>query len=210
MTTLRTIEDVANHLGAAHPTNESISRRVYKDTSCGAWAKVEDEDIVGERSFRVKFERSIIGDVLCTAHRGGRALPLADLPNAARDYLCVVERERNLVFDEVSGPLATLDGDGITRRGSSTFVSFTCSVPLGTRKVFRVGSIVEGTDAEVCPETVPLPCTGDQIDKAIACVESAADDIWNETHGCEDCNDDDHDHRINPECASCGGDGVMI
>jgi hypothetical protein len=123
MKTLKTLADVASYLGAAHPTNESISHRVYKDTECGAWARVETE---------------------------------------------------------------------------------------GTKLVFRVGSIVEGVDAEVFPETVTLPCTGDQIDKAIEDVESAANDIWLDTHGCEDCNTDEHDHRVNPDCPSCGGNGVVI
>ena len=37
---IRNIGDLAEYLGAAEATNDSISRRVYKDTGCGAWMKV--------------------------------------------------------------------------------------------------------------------------------------------------------------------------
>jgi len=87
---LRDIEDIASYLGAARADNESISRRVYKDTSCGAWAKVE---------------------------------------NGA----------------------------------------------------FVVGSIVEGTDAEVRPEWVELPCSEEDIDRAIENVEAEADFLWSQS-----------------------------
>ena len=37
---IASMEDLAAYLEAAHDTEESISRRVYKMTSCGAWASI--------------------------------------------------------------------------------------------------------------------------------------------------------------------------
>ena len=215
---IRTIQDVANHLGAAHPTNESVSRRVYKDTDCGAWAEVKEQPKVRAdhpSTFRAVFHRAITGWMLVRVYRGGHPLALGNLPARLREYLNL--DSRNVSGDDLSGVTV---GDDIVRVSKSGFADYKLVItfrlaapvcgPAGTELVFRVGSIVEGTDAEVFPETVVLPCTGAQIDKAIACVESAADDIWQETHGCDDCNTDEHDHRINPECGSCGGDGAMI
>ena len=217
--TIKTLEDVANHLGAAHPTNESISRRVYKDTSCGAWAEVKEEPVLVKRRFRARFcTFALRGTVLESLHHGQTKVDLATLPPQLVSFLAVSPSTYKhgvgdlVTTDDLSSLVEGTDRDGqkVKRSRGRLFVEFTCEVPAGSRLVFRVGSIVEGTDAEVFPETVALPCTGAQIDKAIECVESAANDLWQDTHGCEDCNTDEHDHRINPECESCGGDGVVI
>lgn len=38
---IRNIADLAIKVGANEETEDSISRRVYKDTACGAWVKIE-------------------------------------------------------------------------------------------------------------------------------------------------------------------------
>jgi hypothetical protein len=218
--TIRTLQDVADHLGAAHPTNESISRRVYKDTSCGAWAEVKEEPVLVKRRFRARFcTFALRGTVLESLHQGKTKVDLATLPSQLVSFLAV---SPSTAQHKLPGDLVTTDDlsslvDGTDAQGQKVkhsrgrlFVAFTCEVPVGTRTVFRVGSIVEGVDAEVFPETVVLPCTGAQIDQAIECVEFAANDLWQDTHGCDECNTDEHDHRINPDCESCGGDGAMI
>lgn len=40
-----TLEDLANHLGASHPTAESIARRLYKDTRCGIGFEANEEGV---------------------------------------------------------------------------------------------------------------------------------------------------------------------
>lgn len=77
---------------------------------------------------------------------------------------------------------------------------------------FRVGSIVEGIDAEVTPEEVTLPCTPADLDRAVKAVEDAAESLWNETHGCDACGpENDTGYRsINPNCASCHGEGTIL
>jgi len=105
----------------------------------------------------------------------------------------------------------------------------------GDVKAIGVGSIVEGTDAAVEPDWLYLTdylnlweadypeaesedeldtkiatklC--DDFDKVVEAVEHAARDIWNETHGCDDCWKGHRvDESIDPDCESCGGDGVI-
>ena len=78
--------------------------------------------------------------------------------------------------------------------------------------IFRCGSIVEGIDAEIMPETVALPCSPEDLDRAVQCVEDAAETLWNGTHGCGDCGEacETGYRSINPDCASCDGEGTIL
>lgn len=91
-----------------------------------------------------------------------------------------------------------------------------------------VSSIVEGTDVSVAPRT--LEDAGGFVDAAsfweawealVAEVDADADDIWNETHGCEDCaahwNEQPSHHSYEAgdcpvwsECPACGGHGEAV
>ena len=48
--------------------------------------------------------------------------------------------------------------------------------------------------------------------KAIADTEKQADEIWKDTHGCDDCpeNPETGFHMIDPNCKTCDGEGVII
>jgi hypothetical protein len=73
--------------------------------------------------------------------------------------------------------------------------------------MFLVGSIVEGTDAEVTASPVYLPCTADDLDNAVQYVEDETSLVWDQTHGCDDCG---MDGGINPDCETCGGEGAIL
>lgn len=111
---IRTLADVATHLGAAHPTNESISRRVYKDTACGAWAQVTTEPVRRELTFRARFVESILGSMLVEVRRSGRVIPLHDLPAEVRDFCCVKDRIRS-VFEQTDTLGNTFPAVGLTK-----------------------------------------------------------------------------------------------
>jgi hypothetical protein len=51
---------------------------------------------------------------------------------------------------------------------------------LGNGLVFRVGSIIEGSEALAGPIEVPLPATAQEIDDAIEAVEDEAEELWHE------------------------------
>ncbi|MGI9569614.1 MAG: hypothetical protein ACR2PH_07745 [Desulfobulbia bacterium] len=93
-----------------------------------------------------------------------------------------------------------------------------------------VSSIVEGVDQ--CAETIWVDCDpltfepGDirkAFDKACADVEKEVDQIWNETHGCDECREHWNSAESNcygyneydlcpvwKDCPECNGDGAII
>ena len=86
-----------------------------------------------------------------------------------------------------------------------------------TEGQITMGSIVEGVDQ--CTENYTLKFgkfTLKDFDKALDQIEDEARQIWNETHGCDDCYPDlpQDDmwigNPVNPECKSCNGYGAII
>ena len=81
-----------------------------------------------------------------------------------------------------------------------------------------VGTIVEGTDAAPEMEWLDLLTYAEDedasrliadFDAAVQRIEDAAQDIWNETHGCDECVKHGGT-AVDPNCPSCGGEGVAI
>jgi hypothetical protein len=54
--------------------------------------------------------------------------------------------------------------------------------------------------------------TTEQFDKAVEQADKDGCDLWNETHGCENCKTEEVDGQkpIDPRCESCHGDGQII
>ena len=76
-----------------------------------------------------------------------------------------------------------------------------------------LGSIVEGVDEGTQTYELNFPFSIDQFQDALQSVEDEAQEIWNATHGCEDCGDECVDTGytpINPECKTCEGFGTII
>jgi len=96
-----------------------------------------------------------------------------------------------------------------------------------TWRGITVGSIVEGVDYDCTPETVTYPFKMDEFWQALKNVERQASEIWNDTHGCEDCHPKKEGRfwpilnqwgdevefgawPINKECKTCEGGGTII
>ena len=77
-----------------------------------------------------------------------------------------------------------------------------------------VGSIVEGVDWGTDTHCLHYPFKESELWAALDKVEAEANEIWESTHGCEDCGEPDEYNGghiyINPECPSCQGGGVII
>ena len=76
-----------------------------------------------------------------------------------------------------------------------------------------VGSIVEGVDYGTENHILVYPFTLSDFWSALEEVELEAEEIWNATHGCDDCGEEDPwtlATPINPECKTCKGRGVVI
>lgn len=76
----------------------------------------------------------------------------------------------------------------------------------------HVSSIVEGVDFGVEGYSLDGEFTPEEFWDKVDAVDREADYIWNQTHGCEDCDTPGewgHD-AINPDCKTCKGNGVVI
>ena len=75
-----------------------------------------------------------------------------------------------------------------------------------------VGSIVEGVDYGTEGHTLQFPFTLVEFNQALDEVEGEAKDIWNDTHGCDDCGIESEfgGQAINPDCSTCKGEGIIM
>lgn len=76
----------------------------------------------------------------------------------------------------------------------------------------ELGAIVEGVDDWEAHRRLHFPFDLADFNRAVAELEQAAKDVWDATHGCEDCGlaDDDGLLPVNPDCKTCGGHGIVI
>ena len=86
--------------------------------------------------------------------------------------------------------------------------------PITGNTGVAVGSIVEGVDWGTDTHCLHYPFKESELWSALEKVEAEANEIWESTHGCDECGEPDeynggHIH-INPECPSCKGDGVIF
>jgi hypothetical protein len=199
MTTIRTLHDVCQHFGTTHDTTESLSRRIYQNTECGAWATVEARS-VGKRQqlWRARIGDSIIGPrVLHAGPAHGQQLSTRDLPEPVRQWLQLspmgtiegmtwaeVERlqpEAANEHDATDGQIVCVTRD---RKRNQLILTFVMTFPI-VRPAFVCGSIVEGSDAEVGPVTVALPCQPADLNAAVESVNAEACMLWDQANESE-------------------------
>jgi hypothetical protein len=216
---INTIEDLINHFHADFYPDDldrslrSLDRRIYKDTGCGAWAKVSQPGTRATGSHKESWTcyfRKVDGiwERGMFSFNGDRVID-SKVPRAVLEYFWPP-------FDSIVPPVTdngmqeflTLEAKG----RSSFELTDTVDVPVmvAHQGMFLVGSIVEGTDAEIDADPVYLPCSEDDLDAAVKYVEDEATSIWNETHGCEGCNDGSYGGTVDPDCKSCGGHGAVL
>lgn len=229
---------------------ERCSRVVYKSTECGAWlAFVMEPKHVRELTTwtaSIEFDGK---DVKAKEVRlNGAAVPLDDLPEEVAQYLglgltkprgpvlCMDKYEFLSMFS-AGVPAPTDDGDGEGHRWydvtkDSAALSMSVFVPKprphpgvkhGIHGV-RIGSIVEGSDAEINEPDLMFPFTEHQWDEAVRHVEDVVTEVWNRTHGCETCfkltlaesghqgSYEDHvgEVEVRADCPDCNGKGAVI
>ena len=187
---INTLEDLFDHLdahwhdGDIEASKRSLSRRVYKDTECGAWATfgMPGERAVSHESQTWTGRYAKIDGVweMLAPLRDGVPCEASTMPQAAKEYFwpSTVQSDLNELADGAA----------------SLTLTETIRVPVMAPHAgsFVVGSIVEGSDAEVPPETVFLPCSPEDIDRAIAGVNDEACRLWDEANG-EDGEDGEFD-----------------
>ena len=119
------------------------------------------------------------------------------------------------VYEELYGNRRCRDQERMERLiAKSIYKGTDCGLSVGfTKKGLTLSSIVEGVD--LCTETIEVcyPFGNNELWDAVEKVEAQAEAIWNATHGCEDCGEEDPETgyiAINEGCKTCHGEGVII
>lgn len=188
MKTFKHPQDVLNHYDAKD--EEWLSHRFYKMTDCGAWAKfgTRTRRLIGKpETWIVLTRRGIDGVYIIKARRPGRAFVFGHgIPEYVRDYFLAEKTGNKTALDiqeweqfQPNGAdiLEVVVKDALTRSLTVTLDN----IQTVTENGLRVGTIVEGSDAEF-DEFLAFPFTLDQLNAAIQGIELAADDAWQEAH----------------------------
>ena len=77
-----------------------------------------------------------------------------------------------------------------------------------------VGGYCEGSEYPCESFRVNYPFTEEQFWEAVEKADKSGSEVWNMTHGCEDCwpelsFDEFEERPVNPDCKSCGGNGAI-
>lgn len=203
------IHNTAELLGHFGVENErQLDRAIYKNTECGAWAKLVAPGTrkVGTRveTWTAKIRMSIAG-AMCVSVRkkGGKSMPSTDAPRYVQEFLLLdstlpeghqkglSQLMHSVTFEQLRD--MPVDGDRIVKNTQSgpltLFITFQVDAPVMKAHLGGVvfGSIVEGSDAEVWPEELLFPFSADALDRAIENIEEEADRLWHEA------NDEDYE-----------------
>lgn len=114
-----------------------------------------------------------------------------------------------------------LGEDSIEQVKRNTFKFTTCGAWLAKDEDgVSVGSIVEGCGEGTPTHDLKYPFEIASFWEALEEVEKEAAQIWNDTHGCEDCHPDGYcgefgelefgNWPINPDCKECEGEGACL
>jgi hypothetical protein len=208
---IKTVKDVFDFFGADYDAdlrfaenNRRLSRRVSKDTECGAWAAVHVSDAVAAvvEDWTARYARI---DGVWTLHgfsTGGVAIEMSDVPTAVHSYFWDGSDDfQSFLFEKA---------DSRSDFTLSDTVSFMRAIG-GVAIALTMGSIVEGIDSTV-DNTLTLPTTKRKLEAFVEGIEDEATGLWNSTHGCDACGPEALGgyREINPECNECGGLGTII
>ena len=113
-------------------------------------------------------------------------------------------------YEELYASVFVKDHAGLERR---VYKGTTCGASC--QKIdggIMVGSIVEGVDGDGTEyHKLLFPFTKDQMWDTLQKVEEEASEIWNLTHGCEECPEGPYGYNmIAPDCPHCNGKGKVL
>ncbi len=223
---IKSLKDLADVIGANRPDLKSIEHRLYKDTSCGAWINsFKPGHIKGaekEKTIKAHGRKGLGGIYWTLFTMNGRKITDDAIIKRVVEYARAFKspngfRSTNKILSVIDKAL-TEPSDRFTVRKIGKvkrIVTFKLSVaPLKKHKGgVKIGSIVEGVDHGTGTHELFFPFTEKTWWEAVKEVEDEAKDIWDETHGCQDCypeEDTTETNPINPECKSCKGQGTII
>jgi hypothetical protein len=223
---IRNFKDLAA-LVSASPTINSISRRIYKSTTCGAHVNIVTPQtcIARRKTVTVRAHGRIAID-------GYRWLSFTVNGKKTEDKKTIEEIAEYLEAKKVNNTLRspwdikiyveralkakkTADLTGRLTGHLNLVLKFKFDLPVF--KTFpegiSIGSIVEGVDYGTETQNLTYPFSAKAFWAAISHVEQEAKNIWNDTHGCPKCglkNPETGERAINPKCKACKGEGIIL
>lgn len=224
-----------------------IARRLYKDTTCGIGFAYHPPALrtVGHReaTYVLCWEHSILGPrVVSWRTRGSKRREARALPEHVCDYLLLDRLEYPTLrpegggLDDTSGVQRTYPYDPWTlspqgenvrvlrrvERAGRLYLTLRLAAPVRRmdKGSVTVSGYCEGTDAD-CPEHgLDFPFSEGEFDAVVEAADADGCDLWDDTHGCEDCAthlgipvEDGVPAEPCPvwkECPSCEGQGVAL
>lgn len=192
-----------------------LQRRVYKDTECGAWIelRLDAPTRIKQQRWQARIARSVAGLTLAV-RRGDRGDWIRDLSTVPQEVRSFFEARRTgqgywshwvcgadgppmslediaRIGREMGARVALHPGAGLLHYSTLIEVqvpSRRVTPPLGVWGCV-LGSIVEGSDAEVTGRGMLFPFSGAALDREIQSIEGEADRLWREA------NEDDEDEE---------------
>ena len=206
------LSELMNALGAVYEDGQDaendrrLARRIYKDTSCGAWAKVIPAGMrpgpIGREQWSAVLQLKADGvHVYSVIDEDGKEYDLITAPIDVLAYLCVGSRVSRMDLGDLDSlkffnDPAAYDRDVyrvVDLSPNSKQVTFTLDrrqqIPHAGGVL--VGSIVEGSEAEFTCSPLYFPIAEKNWDQAIEWLEGECDLAWREANLPEDEDDDD-------------------
>lgn len=233
---IRSLRDLARHLDASSTDKDAIARRIYKVTSCGAGFSITEPTCRTQaRRYRAtlrqeSLEASVAKIELVVDAKTSRAAR-PPYPQAVIDMLAIEAKDGRVSLPALVSPSAPVSLEHVRSevssmdeidieqdRGHEIVIAFSVSValsiPASKRRAtgISVCGYCEGTDAELPSYHLAFPFTSEELEAALQSCDDDADELWNQTHGCEHCGDeDDSGYRaVKPDCRACNGNGIVI
>jgi hypothetical protein len=196
-------------------TFAEVKRSTYRSTDCGAWITEEivDGDSRRKSDLRKQYDDAIddlnkiynnldsdtkkqvekLDEEFWHAEDCGRCLGFMQWANEVRPN-SFSKNQINLALGQL-------------KKGEAEDIWPTETVGV------TVGSIVEGVDWGTDTHTLRYPFEIQDFWDALQAVEDEANEIWHDTHGCDDCGMEHPEwgtQMINLECKTCNGEGAII
>jgi hypothetical protein len=185
---IRNLEDLAKYVGAARPTAESISRRLYKDTECGVSFTTGPIQTFRsfERTYTVRWIQAITGWMV-SAWRpaGGKKQARSEMPAALREYLDLSNRG-TVEYDP-----QTIEAPQIIKRTAAPYGGLWMTVRINVTETkakpgISVAGYAEGSDAQPTPYTLTFPFTGATFDEILAEADRDGCDLFDDAQETEE------------------------
>jgi len=129
---------------------------------------------------------------------------------------CICMRTISDLAEQFEVPTDTDTGkiaEGIGRRLFKTTESGVTFAYDHRNRTVHIGAYCEGFDGELDGQSLTFPFTLDEFRDVVSEVDRVGCEVWDATHGCEECPESVEYpgyHMISAGCEACKGEGVIL